>query len=137
MLMELVWREGKENESMKETEGGIREVLGNIEKERGKERKGMGWWGRECREKEGEEKRGREREEESRDYVTSRLGRRSHRRRAARSCLNKGRFFSLGSPRRGSFPIDEPSGSYLGCLRRGSYASGAHEAVSHVAAAET
>ncbi|KYN10682.1 hypothetical protein ALC57_17289 [Trachymyrmex cornetzi] len=52
MLVEVVWREGKWNESMKEMKGRIREVLGNIEKERGKERKGMGWWGRECREKE-------------------------------------------------------------------------------------
>lgn len=63
------------------------------------------------------------------NYVTSR-------RRAARSRLNKGRFFSLGSPRRGSFPIDEPSGSFLGCLRPGSCASSSHEAVSHVAAVE-
>lgn len=55
-------------------------------------------------------KRGRKRERERGErgarkrvnYVTSR-------RRAARSRLNKGRFFSLGSPRRGSFPIDEPS----------------------------
>ncbi|KYN13756.1 hypothetical protein ALC57_14049, partial [Trachymyrmex cornetzi] len=52
MLVEVVWREGKGNESMKEMKGRIREVLGNTEKERGKERKGMGWWGRECREKE-------------------------------------------------------------------------------------
>ncbi|KYN12019.1 hypothetical protein ALC57_15818 [Trachymyrmex cornetzi] len=29
------------------------EVLGKIEKERDKKRKGMGWWDRECREKEG------------------------------------------------------------------------------------
>ncbi|KYN13706.1 hypothetical protein ALC57_14107 [Trachymyrmex cornetzi] len=36
-------REGKENESRKETEERIREVLGSIEKERGKERKGKEW----------------------------------------------------------------------------------------------
>ncbi|KYN17349.1 hypothetical protein ALC57_10325 [Trachymyrmex cornetzi] len=48
-----VWREGKGNKSMKEMEGRIRKVLRNTEKERGKERKGMGWWDRECREKEG------------------------------------------------------------------------------------
>ncbi|KYN12428.1 hypothetical protein ALC57_15395 [Trachymyrmex cornetzi] len=40
-------------ECMKETERRIRELLGVIEKERGKERKVRGWWDRECREKRG------------------------------------------------------------------------------------
>ncbi|XP_018373070.1 PREDICTED: uncharacterized protein LOC108767604 [Trachymyrmex cornetzi] len=38
-------------ECMKETEAIIREILGIIEKEKGKERKVRGWWNMECREK--------------------------------------------------------------------------------------
>ncbi|KYN08822.1 hypothetical protein ALC57_19069, partial [Trachymyrmex cornetzi] len=45
------WREERGNENMKETEERIREVLGNIVKERCKEKKGRGWWDKECREK--------------------------------------------------------------------------------------
>ncbi|KYN22005.1 hypothetical protein ALC57_05605 [Trachymyrmex cornetzi] len=45
------WREGRGEENMKETEERIREVLGSIEKERDKERKGRGWWDNECKEK--------------------------------------------------------------------------------------
>ncbi|KYN29873.1 hypothetical protein ALC57_00672 [Trachymyrmex cornetzi] len=42
---------GEGEENMKETKERIREVLGSIEKERGKERKGRGWWDKECIEK--------------------------------------------------------------------------------------
>jgi len=114
--------------------------------------RGKGALGKEGRkkwkiEREGEREREKGRKKRSKtDYITNRcrrLRRRRHRRRrrrrrrrAAWSRLNKGRFFSLGSLHRGSFPIDEPSGSFLGYLRCDSCASSAHEAVSHVAAAE-
>ncbi|KYN29366.1 hypothetical protein ALC57_01193, partial [Trachymyrmex cornetzi] len=49
LLGGVEWWEGKGEECMKETEGRIREILENIEKERGKEKKGRGWW--ESREK--------------------------------------------------------------------------------------
>ncbi|KYN12157.1 hypothetical protein ALC57_15676, partial [Trachymyrmex cornetzi] len=45
MLGEIVWWEVKGNESMKGTEGRIRKVLGNIEKE-GKEKKENERWER-------------------------------------------------------------------------------------------
>ncbi|KYN27961.1 hypothetical protein ALC57_02628 [Trachymyrmex cornetzi] len=50
-FLEVEWREGSGEENMKETEERLREVLGSIEKERGKERKGRGWWDKECIEK--------------------------------------------------------------------------------------
>ncbi|KYN16544.1 hypothetical protein ALC57_11205, partial [Trachymyrmex cornetzi] len=53
----LEWSEGDGNERMKEMGERIKEILGSIEKERGKEMKGRGWRDEECTEKKVEVRR--------------------------------------------------------------------------------